>query len=180
MRLFVAAELPPALHEALEETSALLRDQVRGRYVAPDSLHMTLAFLGEVEGSRVADACAALDEACEGQVAVKCVLGPLGSFGRRRKATLWQGLSYGVDELAGLAGDVRETYAAWGFAFDGALFVPHVTLMRAVDISGGVLPMPHVEQGTIDTITLFRSDLSGSRPRYEPLHSVHLPEQAEE
>ena len=174
MRLFVAAELPDRVFDALCETSAKLRDQVRGRYVAPDSFHVTLAFLGEVPGSRVSDACAALDEACMGQIPVKMVLGALGSFGRRRKATLWQGFAQGVDELAGIAGDVRETLATYGFTFDETAFVPHVTLMRAADISEGILPMPCVEQGTIDTISLFSSDLSGQRPRYEALHRVTL------
>ena len=46
MRLFIAAELPENLLEALAETSARLRDTVKGRYVAPDSFHLTLAFLG--------------------------------------------------------------------------------------------------------------------------------------
>ena len=174
MRLFVAAELPEELFEALCETSAALRDSVRGRYVASDSFHITLAFLGEVASARVEDACDALDEACSDQAPVIATLGPLGSFGRARRATLWQGLSRGVDELAGIAGDVRECLANHGFDFDAKLFVPHVTLMRAADVGAGSLPVPTVDTGRIDTVTLFRSDLSGERPRYERVHSVRL------
>ena len=174
MRLFVAAELPSAIYEAVCETSAALRDQVPGRYVAPDSLHVTLAFLGEVPGAQVTDVCAALDEACRGQYAIRVALGPLGSFGRARRATLWQGFSVGVDELGGLAGDVRECLAGWGFAYDPKLFVPHITLMRAADIAAGTLPMPRQASGTIDTVTLFRSDLSDERPHHEPLYSLRL------
>lgn len=174
MRLFVAAELPTALHEALCETSALLREQVRGRYVAPDSFHMTLAFLGEVSADQVGEVCAALEEACADVPPIRATLGPLGTFGRARKATLWQGLAVGVDEMGGLAGDMRECIAQHGLGYDPAAFVPHVTLMRGADLGGGLLPMPLVATDTIDTVTLFRSDLSGERPRYEPLHSVHL------
>lgn len=174
MRLFIAAELPQALHAALCETSALLRDTVHGRYVAPDSFHMTLAFLGEVSGARVGDACAAIDEACQGQGPIDVALGALGTFGRSKRATLWQGLARGVDELGGLAGDVRECVAERGLIYDPSLFVPHITLMRSADVSSGVLPMPVVERGSIDTITLFESDLSGGRPRYEALYRVKL------
>ncbi len=174
MRLFVAARLPQALMEALGETSALLRDTVRGRYVAPDSFHLTLAFLGDVSGTRVSDACAAVEEACEGQPPIRVTLGPLGSFGRRRRATLWQGFSQGVDEMAGLAGDVRESLADRGLSYDATAFAPHVTLMRSADLTAGLLPMPVVERGVLDTVTLFRSDLSGDRPRYEPLYDVTL------
>ena len=174
MRLFVAAELPEVLLDALSETSALLRGQVRGRYVAPDSFHLTLAFLGEVPLSQVPDAAAALDEACAAWPPIPVTLGALGSFGRARGAVLWQGFAAGADELGGLAGDVRECLAERGLAYDPLAFSPHVTLMRKADIVSGVLPMPVVEKGTIETVTLFRSDLSGERPLYEPLHSVRL------
>ena len=174
MRLFVAADLPVQVNEALCETSAALRELVHGRYVAPDSFHLTLAFLGEVPGSQLDDAIAALEEACLGQGPIEVALGPLGSFGRARRATLWQGLARGVDELAGLAGDVRECLAERGLAYDATLFVPHVTLMRAADLSVGTLPMPQVAKGAIETVTLYRSDLSGERPRYEALHVVRL------
>lgn len=174
MRLFIAAELPEAMLQALSETSALLRGQVRGRYVAPDSFHVTMAFLGEVPQAEVDTAITALEAACAGQDPVDASLGALGSFGRARKATLWQGFSRGVDELSGIAGDIREELALGGLPYDGTLFVPHITLMRAASIERGTLPMPVVERGTIESIALFRSDLSGERPRYEALHRVLL------
>jgi 2'-5' RNA ligase len=180
MRLFVAAELPQDMLDALAETSALLRDAVPGRFVAPDSFHVTLAFLGEVEGARVADAAAAVEEACAYQPAIRAVLGPFGSFGRRRGRMLWQGFAQGVDELASLAGDVRESLAARGMPFDPTAFVPHVTLIRQADLGSGMLPTPVVERGTIRTITLFRSDLSGERPRYEALERFELLEPVDE
>ena len=46
--------------------------------------------------------------------------------------------------------------------------------MRKADIREGLLPMPTVARGTIDTVTLFKSDLSGPHPVYEPLHRVTL------
>lgn len=174
MRLFIAAELPDEVREALCETSALLRDALRGRFVPPTNFHVTMAFLGEVGASQVADAADAIDEACVGQPPVKVALGPLGTFGRKRRATLWQGFASGVDELGCLAGDIRECVAEHGLSYDAALFVPHITLMRAADLTDGVLPMPVVEKGIVDTVTLFSSDLSGPAPRYEPLHRVRL------
>lgn len=180
MRLFVAAELSEELLDALAQTSALLRESVHGRYVAPDSFHVTLAFLGDVPESQVDSACEALEQACEGVPAIPVTLAPLGSFGRAKRATLWQGFSRGVDELAGLAGDVRECLVEAGLSFDATLFVPHVTLMRAADLSGGELPMPVMEKGLIRSVTLFSSDLSGDRPRYEALQRVWLEEEADD
>ena len=173
MRLFAAAVLPEPIREALCETSALLRAGVRGRYVAPDSLHVTLAFLGEVEGRRVDGACAALDRACAGFAPFSVALGELGCFGRRAKAVLWQGFS---DDglLPELAQSVRGELRAGGLSFDGKAFAPHVTLMRAADLSAGALPAPVPAQGEISEIALFRSDLSGPRPIYEALHVAAL------
>lgn len=174
MRLFVAAELPEEIREALAETSALLRGRMRGRYVAPDSFHVTLAFLGEVEQHRVNDACNALERGCADFSAFSVSLGNLGCFGKRSKATLWQGFC-DASMLAKLAEAVRAELRTEGFRFDEKAFVGHITLMRAADVTTGELPSPAYAEGCITRITLFRSDLSGPRPVYTPLHTVELP-----
>ena len=173
MRLFIAAELPENLLEALAETSARLRGAVKGRYVAPDSFHVTLAFLGEVEASRIDAATDAVEAACQGFKAFDVALGPLGSFGKRSSATLWQGFAE-QGELPALASCVRDELRARGFTFDEKAFKAHITLMRKADLTSGALPMPAVGHGAAEQVTLFRSDLSGPRPVYEPLHIVRL------
>lgn len=175
MRLFIAAELPEELLEALAETSADLRAGVHGRYVGPDLFHVTLAFLGEVEGSREPVIEAALEEACAGHEPFRARLTELGYFGRRSEATLWQGFdSAGQAGFAALAKDVRAALEARGFAFDGKPFRAHVTLMRQADVTHGTLPMATTAAGIVDTVTLFKSDLSGKRPVYTPLSTVEL------
>ena len=174
MRLFIAAELPEAIAEALADTSAALRASVRGRYVAPDSLHVTLAFLGSVPAARVDAAAAALERGCAGHGPIEAELGELGSFGKRSAATLWQGFR---DEraLQTLAEDVRDELETAGFEFDRKPFRAHITLMRKANLSEGlVLPPATCAAGIIDTVTLFSSDLSGDRPRYEALERVEL------
>lgn len=174
MRLFFAIELPERLQEALSETSARLRDGVRGRYVAPDSFHVTLAFLGEVMWTD-AEALGTLLEAVAGRHPVfDATLGPLGTFGRARRATLWQGFAAGGDEMRILAEDLRGELRRAGYGFDSKTFLPHVTLMRVADVTGGVLPMPAVATSAIARVALLRSDLTGPRPVYEALHVATL------
>ena len=173
MRLFVAAQLPEDVLEALAETSARLRGSVRGRYVAPDSFHVTLAFLGEVEGTRVQAAADAVEWGCCGFGPFSVSLGELGCFGKRKSATLWQGFS-DAGELPELAQSVRARLHQEGFQFDAKSFLPHVTLMRAADLTAGELPAPAPAGGKVSAVTLFRSDLSGARPVYESLHVVDL------
>ena len=173
MRLFIAAELPSELTDALVETQAALRDAVHGRYVAPDSLHVTLAFLGELPSGRLEEAAAALAQSCQGHGPLEATVGELGSFGRRRSATLWQAV-HSKGRLASLAASLRKELAASSLPFDEKPFRAHVTLMRSADLSSGQLPMPTMGCGLIQTVTLFRSDLSGTRPRYEPLERLEL------
>ena len=174
MRLFIAAELPEEMLDALVTTQAELRDTLRGRYVAPDMLHVTLAFLGDVPGALVPDVVGVLEVACAGADPIDASLGELGYFGRSRKATLWQAVDGGV-ALVDLAETVRAQLRLGGFSFDEKEFKAHVTLMRAADLEcAGELPMPHIACGPIDAITLFSSDLSGPHPVYEPLHRVKL------
>ena len=173
MRLFVAAELPGQMLDALAETSARLRSCVQGRYVGPDLFHVTLAFLGEVEGGRVPALCRLLDGACAGIAAQEAQLGELGSFGRRNCATLWQGFS-DAGPLPALARAVRGELSASGFSFDDKKFLPHVTLMRKADLSAGLLAGAQTAGGTIDTVVLFQSELGEQRPVYTPLHTVQL------
>ena len=173
MRLFVAAELPDGVLEALAETSARLRGAVSGRFVPPDSFHVTLAFLGEVENTRVDSVTEALEQACVGFAPIDVSLGELGSFGRRAAATVWQGFSHN-DGLARLAQSIRQSLHDADISFDTKPFRAHVTLMRGADVRTGELPLLVRAQGTIECVTLFKSDLSGSRPVYEALYTREL------
>ena len=172
MRLFVAAELSDELVDALAETSASMRSTVPGRYVGSDLFHVTLAFLGEVPGVVVPDVIHAVRQACARHEAFTTSLGALGTFGRASSAVLWQGFDKGREQWGNLASDVRAELRAAGFSVDDKGFIPHVTLMRRADVSQGTLPMPCADCGVVDTVTVFSSDLSGERPRYEALERI--------
>ena len=173
MRLFIAAELPEPMLEALAETTALLRSSVHGRFVASDSLHVTLAFLGNVSSYRIDDIADAIEAGCIELLAARATLGQLGSFGKRSRATLWQGFD-DVGPLVRAANNVRNELRKRDFTFDAKKFLPHVTLMRNADLSSGELPAPVIASGFIESVTLFSSDLSGTRPVYDPLHTTVL------
>lgn len=178
MRLFVAAELPQELLDTLSETSARLRASVRGRYVGPDLYHVTLAFLGEVPAVQTEDIARLVEEGCLPNASFNTTLAELGTFGRASSAVLWQGFDEGHDAWCKLAQYVRRALLDGGYTFDGKGFKPHVTLMRRADVARGELPMPRVARGTIDTVTLFSSDLSRERPRYDALTRVRLQQEA--
>lgn len=135
LRLFVGIAVHPVVREALLHTQAVLRSAVHGaggrvRWVRPDGMHITLAFLGDTPRARLGAVAAALDAAARGVAPVSVVVEGMGTFGRPTPAALWAGVrAHGA--LAALQGRVVGALAAAGFdAGETRTFVPHVTLGR--------------------------------------------------
>lgn len=173
MRLFIAADLSQEINQALSETSAHLREALKGRYTAPDTYHVTMAFMGEAPAASIPAITEALERSCESHRAFEASLGELGSFGRKNQATLWQGFLNPAPFTA-LAADIRHELSSIGIEFDAKPMRAHVTLMRKADLSSGPLPSPRFEKGLINSVTLYSSKLSSDGPTYTALHTAHL------
>lgn len=126
-RLFVALRPPAGVRAAL---LALAGGIEGARWQSDDQLHLTLAFIGEVDRHGAEAAHEALQSV--GSDPLDLVLGAAGSFdaGRPdRVAALW----VGVEPVAGtarLAAAVRQALRRAGLAPESRRFVPHVTLAR--------------------------------------------------
>jgi RNA 2',3'-cyclic 3'-phosphodiesterase len=130
VRLFVAVEVPDDVRAAVAGAVAPLRAAApKLKWVAADRYHLTLVFLGSVDGSLVEPVTAALRSGCAGVAPFSLSLdGTLGTFGRR---VLWAGLAPSA-ELVALA-------SAVGGALSTVVPVPdadreyraHLTLARA-------------------------------------------------
>lgn len=125
MRLFIAIELPPELKEAL----ATLRGDLPGaRWVAAEQIHLTLAFLGEVEEEKV--------EGLRTELAgihlppFTLSLTGTGCFPNRHlPRVLWVGLTPQL-RLTNLVTAVQGAIAACGLPVEERPFSPHLTLAR--------------------------------------------------
>ena len=122
MRTFIALEVPDVFRAEVAALARRLALACAGRFMAYESYHVTLAFLGDVGEAESALAVAALEAACAGADAAPVELRPdgLGKFGRPQDATLWLGLAPDPALLA-LAARVRGELAARGLAFDDIL-----------------------------------------------------------
>jgi len=146
------------------------------RWVAPESVHLTLRFLGRVE----APPLAALSVRLRGIRYPPFVmrLGALGTFGGRRPSVVWLGLVEGVEPAAALARALEAACAAVGLEPETRPFRPHLTLARARERSGAVLPElpppPDMAPWTATEMILFESRLGGGPPVYVPLERFAL------
>ena len=127
-RLFFAVWPDAAAAESL---AALARDVVTacgGRPMPVEKLHLTLAFLGEVEAGRMA---ALADCARLRARPFRLVFDRVGSFRRARVA--WAGTAAAARELLEMQRQLADRLAATGFALEEREYTPHVTLARRID-----------------------------------------------
>jgi len=166
VRLFFALWPDEAVRERLAHWSRELRAVCGGRPTRTENLHVTLAFLGSVEGARVAEVERAAGEVAP--CAVSLVLDQPGYWKHNRIA--WAGASVVPAELETLVADMRGALLRSGVGFDGKGFVSHVTLLRDAREPKA---MPALQQipWDIDGFALVRSLTLPRGSRYEVLKS---------
>jgi 2'-5' RNA ligase len=124
MRLFVALALPDLIAEGL----ALLQGGIPGaHWQTRDQLHLTLRFIGEVDGrdAVAVDDALSLIEAPRFSLALKDV----GEFGGKTPHAVWAGVR-DKEPVAFLQRKIETALQRAGLPAEQRKFVPHVTLAR--------------------------------------------------
>ncbi len=189
MRLFVALDIDDDIRARI----ARFLDGVRGfapdvRWVKPESLHLTLKFIGEKSDDEVEK----IKRAMEGITvdAFEMNIRGYGFFpGARAPRVFWIGIDAGV-KLTSLAASVDETLAVIDIAKEEHAFNPHLTLARGggeshsrrkeknADKSCGfqrlqeklaAFTMPEFGTMTVREFFLYRSQLSPGGSKYTKL-----------
>jgi RNA 2',3'-cyclic 3'-phosphodiesterase len=183
LRLFVALELPDDVRRALADVQEQLHNAgaPKLRWVRPEGIHLTLKFLGSVEGHRVAGIESALEKTIE---PFEVTLQPtgVGGFGGRRIRVLWVGLEGDVGGVTALAAQVDDSLGTLGFERERRPFAAHLTLARVPDeVSGDersrldalikAFEAPAMPSMQVHEVSLMRSILGAGGARYERLAS---------
>lgn len=178
MRLFVGIALPENIRERL----AMLEGGIaRARWVRPENLHVTLRFIGEVDGGQAHDIDAAL--AAIRAPAFALIFSGLGCFDRRGKVhTLWVGIEKS-DVLMRLQAKIESALVRAELDPERRKFHPHAAIAR---MKNGVRPDhkfgAYLEANNrfaagpfdVEAFTLFRSHLGRDGPHYEILAEYEL------
>jgi len=125
MRLFIAVELPGEVKEILGE----FRSKISGaRWVAKDQMHLTLAFLGDVDEGTAEMLGESLSQIESPRFTLR--FEGMGCFpDSRRPRVLWVGLAP-EPRLVALASLVRPAVLSCGIPQEDRSFSPHITLAR--------------------------------------------------
>ncbi|MBT5415957.1 MAG: RNA 2',3'-cyclic phosphodiesterase [Rhodospirillaceae bacterium] len=177
IRLFVGLELPPALRERLAGLGAGIEGV---RWVDEENLHLTLRFIGEVDGGQAEDIAEALDRVRAAPF--KITLDGLGTFGSgARLRAVWVGVMPSPP-LRALQGKVERAVQRAGLAGEGRRFIPHVTLARLGSGAAKDRLGPFIEYNAafrskpvpVTGFTLFESFLSSGGADYQAVERFPL------
>lgn len=194
IRTFVAVELGASLRQALAQVQAGLRSRlekaagsgVRIQWVRPDSIHLTLKFLGDIPEERVPEIHSTLGRMAARHTRFTLDVEGLGMFpDARAPRVLWIGLVDHGGALQRLAADVEAALDAIGFAPEPRPFHPHLTLARIKErsreagraLSAGGMLAHEAKPGSlaVEAVSLMQSELRPSGAVYTELHRVPLP-----
>ena len=132
-RLFVAVELDGYVQQALSRLQhELQRHRLLGlRWVRPESIHLTVKFLGETPRDKVASIVEALSSSTAGVAPHELSLGTVGTFGSRNAPrVVWVDLEGDLEPLLRLQEQVERALTPLGFPAEDRRFSPHLTLAR--------------------------------------------------
>ena len=192
MRLFIALDID----EAIRTRISRFLDGVRGfapdaRWVRPESLHITLKFIGEQSEENVENMKQAMETITANcfEINVRCY----GFFpGARMPRVFWIGIEASTD-LNSLAAIVDEKLSALGIPKEEHAFSPHLTLARGgsgaprkqksdrpnrsfqhLQEKLAALPAPEFGTMTAREFFLYQSQLSPGGSKYTKLAGFSL------
>lgn len=189
MRVFVAVDVGDDVRREVTRVVTALTGKLEAVktppkvvWVKPSALHVTIKFIGEVDGAEV--------ERLQELLAPPIAIDPfqlewrgVGTFpSNKHPRALWLGVINGAAPLAQLEAEVSRRLAGErAVEIEDRAFLPHLTLGR-VKMAGEGVDWPKLLQAVevkrassvVDRVTLYRSELSQRGPNYTGLVSAPL------
>ncbi len=189
IRLFVALDLAIPVVERLvllqDELDRRLPKEAIARLVAPEHIHVTLKFIGEVDVSLVPVIEIAIAEMTRPLFPFEFRTQGCGAFPDVNSARIvWAGLdAQGAEVMSLLNQTLERGLDEIGIIPDAREYRPHITLARIrsedpVDVSAFLAPLKDLEFGTsyVRDLVLISSELTKDGPVYKVVRRFALGE----
>jgi 2'-5' RNA ligase len=186
MRAFIAIELP----EEIKKTLSGLQDKLRPsgadvKWVAPENIHLTLKFLGEITEDKSKEITGEIENIAGDTKAFFISLSSPGAFPNvNSPRVIWIGIDKGDLETKKIANRLEEKISELGIPREDKEFSSHVTIGRVksalnrdklVNTLKAVIPdFQNGPEFPVTKITLFKSTLMPKGPFYEAIKEVNL------
>ena len=134
IRTFIAIELSDDHRRVLSKVQMKLKEASAAkfvRWVAPETVHITLKFLGDVDAAQMPALQKSVADACVGIAPFTLKISGVGVFpNTRRPNVVWVGAHGDVESAVLLAKKLEDGCEMLGFPREGREFSPHLTLGR--------------------------------------------------
>jgi 2'-5' RNA ligase len=178
VRTFIALEISDEAREELARIEDKLKEaEADVKWIKPESIHLTLKFLGYITEEKVPSIAKRLKDITSGTLPFNVVLSEIGVFPKWRYArVLWIGVEEGKEKVKTLAGMIEEAMEEEGFEKEKREFKSHITIGRIRTSkkleklekeAGKIKVNPAVSN--ITKVVLFKSDLTPKGAIYTPL-----------
>jgi len=188
VRAFIAIELPNSVKSTLSQLQDNLKqsDHAPVKWVDPESIHLTLKFLGNIAAGTIPQLTKAISEAARGIAPFRLDLGELGVFPNlRAPRVVWVGLGGEIATLSVIQENIESALIPLGFSPERRAFSPHLTLGRVRERASpeerrrlgeavSSLKIGAKLSFTVDALNLMRSRLTREGAFYSRLSSVAL------
>ena len=188
IRSFIAVELPSGLKNELAELETQLKKASPPvvKWVDPNSIHVTLKFLGEIFEASIDELMLAIEESAQGILPFQLEVRGVGAFPNlERPQVLWTGVKGELEKIAQLQKRIESNTEQLGFPRESRVFSPHLTLGRVRDEAGpnerrrlGKLladtTFTALHNVDVDAVNLMKSQLTPGGAIYSCLGSVKL------
>ena len=129
-RLFVAVDIPPVI---IEHIASICHGIPDTRWIPPEQIHLTLRFIGEVEGTMFKQIANSLTGVHSDSPTLK--IKGIGHFPpRRHPKVIWLGVEHN-ELLLRLRRRIESALSKAGLHPEGRKFSPHITIARLRDPS---------------------------------------------
>ena len=188
IRSFIAIELSDEVKESLSSLMYSLKPEKHPqvKWVAADSVHLTLKFLGGVYSDQIPGITEAINSTARGVPPFELKVGGLGAFPNlQQPRVIWVSLSGDIRRVKTLQRSIDDALSHLGFPREKRAFTPHLTLGRMKDRAssrdkadiGKLVTATRFAGGAtmeVKDISLMRSTLTPSGAIYNRLASVAL------
>jgi len=184
VRAFIAVSVDEAVRARLREDQERLRDSgARVSWVAPDKIHLTLIFLGEIFRGGIPKLREVIEPVATATTPFRFEVAELGFFGSPRSPrVIWAGVQEPSGVLMELQSALARELTRRAWVQERRPFKPHLTLGR-VRGTGAVGPLTSALTSAknnrygwvaVDQVLLMRSELDPRGARYSLLHAFPL------
>lgn len=188
MRTFIALDFSPEIINKITEIINYFKTQTPQRalkWVAPQNLHLTIKFLGEVPENKIEQIKGLINQALRNENAFEIGVDGIGMYpNQHMPRVVWLGIE-GSERLKGIHNKLDTTLEKADIPPDKRSFNPHLTIARirrntdkeTVKEIGKTLSGFKVDslgRCTINNIILYKSDLTPEGPEYTALLSSPL------